>query len=51
MFTFLRNHHTRFWASQVTVVKNLPADAGHTGDVSLISGLGIYHGGGHGNPL
>ena len=36
-------------ASQVAlVVKNLPADAG---DMGLISGLGRFPGGGHGNPL
>ena len=39
-------------ASQVAqTAKNLPAHAGDTGDVGLISGLGISPGGGNGNPL
>ena len=33
------------------VVKNLPANAGDTGDVGLIPGLGRSPEGGHGNPL
>ena len=33
------------------VVKNPPANAGDTGDVGLISGLGRSPGGGNGNPL
>ena len=33
------------------VVKNLPANAGDTGDVGLIPGLGRSPGGGHSNPL
>ena len=33
------------------VVKNLPASAGDIRDVSSISGLGRFPGGGHGNPL
>ena len=33
------------------VVKNLPANAGDAGDVSLIPGLGRSPGEGHGNPL
>ena len=33
------------------MVKNLPADAGDTGDESSIPGLGRSPGGGHGNPL
>ena len=33
------------------VVKNLPANAGDTRDVGLISGLGRYPRGGNGNPL
>ena len=33
------------------VVKNLPANAGDTGDVGLIPGLGRSSGEGHGNPL
>ena len=37
-------------ASQVVlVVKNLPANAGDTGDAGLIPGLGRSPGGGHGN--
>ena len=35
----------------VLVVKNLPANAGDTGDAGLIPGSGRYPGGGHGNPL
>ena len=39
-------------ASQVVlVVKNLPTNAGHTGDASSISGSGRSPEGGHGNPL
>ena len=34
-----------------SVVKNLPANAGATVDVSLIPGLGRYPGEGNGNPL
>ena len=34
-----------------SVVKNLPADAGDTGDESSIPGLGRSPGSGHGNPL
>ena len=33
------------------MVKNLPANAGDTGDVSLITGLGNSPRGGNGNPL
>ena len=33
------------------VVKNPPANAGDTGDVGSIHGLGRSPGGGHGNPL
>ena len=40
------------WAFQVVlVVKNLPANAGDIRDESLIPGLGISPGGGHGNLL
>ena len=35
----------------LSVIKNLPAKAGDTRDVGLISGLGKSPGGGHGNPL
>ena len=35
----------------VLVEKNLPADAGDTGDVISIPGSGRFPGGGHGNPL
>ena len=38
-------------ASQVVVVKNLPANAGNVRDVGLIPVLGRSPGGGHGNPL
>ena len=34
-----------------TMVKNLPANAGDTGDLGLISGSGRSPGGGNGNPL
>ena len=34
-----------------SVVKNLPANAGDTGDVGLIPGSGRYPGEGNGNPL
>ena len=34
-----------------TVVKNLPASAGHTRDVGSIPGLGRSPRGGNGNPL
>ena len=34
-----------------SVVKNLPANTGDTGDESSVSGLGRSPGGGHGNPL
>ena len=37
--------------SQVALVKNLPANAGHVRDVGLIPGLGISSGEGKGNPL
>ena len=33
------------------MVKNPPANAGDTGDLGLILGLGRYPGGGNGNPL
>ena len=35
----------------ITVVKNLPADAGDARDTVLILGSGRYPGGGHDNPL
>ena len=39
-------------ASQVSlVIKNLPANAGDTGDVGLIPGSGRFPGGGKSNPL
>ena len=34
-----------------SVVKNPPVNAGDTGDMGLIPGLGRFPGGGHGNPL
>ena len=40
-----------FWASQVAVVKNLPANAGDVRDMDLIPGLRRSSGGGHGSPL
>ena len=33
------------------MVKNSPANAGETGDMGLIAGLGRSPGGGNGNPL
>ena len=33
------------------MVKNLPANSGHSGDASLIPGSGRSPGGGNGNPL
>ena len=33
------------------VIKNLPANAGDTGDAGLIPGWRRFPGGGHGNPL
>ena len=40
------------WASQVAlVVKNLPANAGDTGDTGLIPGSGRSSGEGSGSPL
>ena len=40
------------WAFQVAlVVKNLPDNAGDTGDMDSIPGSGRSPGGGHGNPL
>ena len=33
------------------VIKNPPANSGHTGDVGSIPGLGRCPGGGNGNPL
>ena len=38
-------------ASLDTVVKNLPANAGYTGDAGLIPGSGRPPGEGNGNPL
>ena len=44
--------YTKSGASQVVlVVKNPPANAGDTGDVGSIPGLGRSPRGGHGNPL
>ena len=34
-----------------SVVKNLPANAGNTGDAGLIPGLGRFPGEGNGNPF
>ena len=39
------------WFSQVTALKNPPANAWDTGDTSSIPGLGRFPGGRHGNPL
>ena len=35
----------------VLLVKSLPTNAGDIRDVGAIPGLGIWPGGGHGNPL
>ena len=45
-----RCHHS-FWASQVALVKNLPANAEDIREVGSIHGLGRYPGEGQGNPL
>ena len=40
-----------YGASQVVlVVRNLPANTGHSRDMGLIPGLGRFPGGGNGNP-
>ena len=39
------------WASQVTAVRNLPANAGDTRDAGSIPGSGRSPGVGNGNPL
>ena len=40
------------WGTEVVLeVKNLPANAGDTGDVTSVPGLGRHPGGGNGNPL
>ena len=39
------------WASQVTLVKNLPVNVGDIRNMGLILGLGRFPGGGHGKPL
>ena len=36
---------------EMLVIKNLPANAGDSRDLGLITGLGISPGRGHGNPL
>ena len=41
----------RMGFQMVLVVKNLPANAGDSRDVSSIPGSGRSPGGGHGNPL
>ena len=47
-----KSTYTKSGASQVVlVVKNPPANAGDTGDMGSIPGLGRSPGGGHGNPL
>ena len=37
--------------SSVSVVKNLPANAGEARDTGSVPGLGVSPGGGNGNPL
>ena len=45
-------HHYSHWTSQVVLVaKNTPANAGDTGDMGSVPGLGRSPGGGHGNPF
>jgi len=42
-----------YWGfpGEMLVVKNLPANAGNTGDTASIPGLGTFPGEGHDNPL
>ena len=40
-----------FWVSQASGVKNLPANAGDTGDSGLMPGMGRSPGEGNGNML
>ena len=39
------------WVEDSSVVKNLPANAGDTGDSGLLPGSRRFPGGGNGNPL
>ena len=48
---WLALHHTGKGFPGGAAVKNPPANAGDTGDVGLIPGLGRSPGGGNGNPL
>ena len=43
--------HVCVWASQVLVVKNVPASAGDTGDMGLVRGSGRSLGIGNANPV
>ena len=49
--SFFRSSQIIGWASQLTVVRNLSANAGDTSDAGLIPGSGIPPGVGNGNPL
>ena len=52
MDTHTHTHtHTHTLLLCASVIKNLPANAGTTGDIDLIPGSGRSPGGGHGNPL
>ena len=44
-------YNIHIWASQVAVIKNLPANEGDIRDMGLIPRSGRSPGGGHGNPL
>ena len=48
---YIRIHPSIYLGSGSSVVKNLPANAGNTGDADLIPGLGRSPGGRNGNPL
>ena len=51
VFAFYSQCHRKLYFSGGTVVKNLPANAGDTGDVGLIPGSGRFPGEGNGNLL
>ena len=50
VFAFYSQCHRKLYFSGGTVVKNLPANAGDTGDVGSVPGSGSSPGG-NGNPL
>ena len=51
VFAFYSQCHRKLYFSGGTVVKNLPANAGDTGDVGLIHGSGRFPGEGNGTRL